>query len=124
MHRVSFESCFPVVWCFFVSGFLVQDDSGLPYSMLVSRGWQISLHGKYDVPIPPFKGAFQVALDRAYKAQHPPLLPFTFGYQYHDYRDERSNVMVGRRPIQTAQAEAEHAEGKGITLRPSSRRMR
>jgi len=107
-----------------VSGFLVQDDSGLPYSMLVARGWQINLHGKYDVPIPPFKGAFQAALDRAYKEQQPPLLPFTFGYQYHDARDERSNVMVGRRPIHTAQAEAEHGDAKGIALRSSSKRIR
>ena len=107
-----------------VSGFLVQDDSGLPYSTLVARGWQMRLHGKYDVPIPPFRRAFQVALDRAYKEQHPQTLPFTFGYQYHDYRDERSNAMVGRRPIQTAQAEADHADGKGIALRSTFRRLR
>lgn len=107
-----------------VSGFLVQDDSGLPYSMLVSRGWQMQLYGKYDVPIPPFKGAFQQALDRAYREQRPLTLPFTFGYQYHDYRDERSNVMVGRRPIQSAHAENETAYPRGITLRSSSRRVR
>lgn len=111
-----------------VSGFLVQDDSGIPYAMLEARGWNMRLYGKYDVPIPPFQRAFQVSLDRAYKSQMSAPLPFTFGYQYHDYRDERSNVMVGQRPLQTAQAESGAAElprqrTRGITLRPSTRRI-
>lgn len=80
-----------------LSGFLVQDDSGLPFSSLMARGWQVRLHGKYDVPIPPFQRAFQTALDQAYRTQAPAPLPFVFGYQYHDARDERSNVLVGRR---------------------------
>ncbi len=85
-----------------VSGYLVQDDSGLPYGLLAERGWQVRLHGRYDVPIPPFERAFQAALASAYSEQSPQLLPFTFGYQYHDYRDERSNVMVARVPTRGA----------------------
>ncbi len=88
-----------------VSGFLVQDDSGLPYPMLEARGWKMNLFGTYGVPIPPFQGAFQVSLDRAYKSQRTTPLPFVFGYQFHDARDERSNVMVGLRPLQTAQVD-------------------
>jgi len=109
-----------------VSGFLVQDDSGLPYPMLEARGWKMHLYGKYGVPIPPFQGAFQVSLDRAYKSQLTSPLPFTFGYQFHDARDERSNVMVGQRPLQTAEAEppAEAARGrKGLVLRASPKRV-
>lgn len=111
-----------------VSGFLVQDDSGLPYAMLESRGWKMQLYGRYDVPIPPFQGAFQVALDRAYKSQLSSPLPFTFGYQFHDYRDERSNVMVGQRPLQTAQAQVLQQQtarprSKGLALRSSPRRV-
>ncbi|MBI3370156.1 MAG: hypothetical protein HY017_00160 [Betaproteobacteria bacterium] len=79
-----------------VTGFLVQDDSGLPY-MALERGWDLQMHGRYDVPIPPFQGAFQAALDRAWKARQPAPLPFSFGYQYHDQRDERSHVIVGRK---------------------------
>ena len=110
------------------SGFLVQDDSGLPYAMLEARGWKLQLYGRYDVPIPPFQRAFQAGLDRAYKLQLTSPLPFTFGYQFHDYRDERSNVMVGQRPLQTAQADAASAEApragaKGIVLRSSPRRV-
>jgi hypothetical protein len=80
-----------------ISGFIVQDDSGLPFAMLENRGWKVHLHGRYDRPIPPFGGAFQVALNRAYKAQDPAPLPFTFGYQYHDFRDTRSNLIVAQR---------------------------
>ncbi len=80
-----------------VSRALVQDDSGLPYRTLVSRGWQMSLHGNYTVPIPPFEGAFQPALQAAYQAQHPESLPFAFGYSFQDQRDDRANLMVGRR---------------------------
>src|SRR6185503_16899352 len=79
-----------------ISGFIVQDDSGLPYAMLEKQGWRVRLYGRYDRPIPPFGRAFQVGLDRAYRAQQPARLPFTFGYQYRDLRDERSNLMVAR----------------------------
>ena len=80
-----------------VSGVIVQDDTGVPYAMLENRGWKVHLHGRYGRPIPPFGGAFQVGLSRAYKAQEPAPLPFTFGYQYHDFRDTRSNLIVAQR---------------------------
>jgi len=80
-----------------VSGYLVQDDSGVPYGMLASGGWEIRLHGTYAVPIPPFQRAFQPALASAYKAQHPDPLPFSFGYNFHDQRDERSHMIIGIR---------------------------
>lgn len=78
------------------SGFIVQDDSGLPFGSF-ARDWEVRVHGRYGVPIPPFKGAFQPALDRVWRVQSPEPLPFTFGYQYHDRRDERSHVIVARR---------------------------
>jgi hypothetical protein len=80
-----------------VSQFLVQDDSGLPYKTLVSRGWEFRLHGTYAVPIPPFEGAFQPTLQAAYRKQSPEPLPFDFGYHYSDRRDQRANVMIGRK---------------------------
>lgn len=103
-----------------ISGFLVQDDSGLPYSLLAARGWQMRLHGRYDVPIPPFERAYQASLATAYSEQRPEALPFTFGYQYHDSRDERSNVMVGRGPSREGLAGANEG-GKGVSLRTSGR---
>jgi hypothetical protein len=90
-----------------ISDFVVQDDSGLPYAMLDKHSWRVQLHGRYERPIRPFGGAFQDKLDRAYKAQHPAPLPFTFGYQYHDFRDARSNLIVARRTLVTAQLKAD-----------------
>ena len=90
-----------------VSGYLVQDDSGVPYGMLASSGWEVRLHGTYAVPIPPFQGAFQPALASAYKVQQPDPLPFTFGYNYRDQRDERSHMIIGIRTQQTASATIE-----------------
>jgi len=88
-----------------VSGYLVQDDSGVPYWALASGGWEIRLHGNYAVPIPPFEGAFQPALASAYKAQHPDPLPFSFGYNFRDQRDQRSHLIIGIR-IQRQQTAA------------------
>lgn len=108
-----------------VSGFLVQDDSGLPFDMLATRGWQMRLHGRYDVPIPPFQRAYQSALYRAYSDQTAKPLPFTFGYQFHDYRDERSNVMVGFGPSPEKRAAMiEEGAGKRFALRSTNRLTR
>jgi len=82
-----------------VSDFLVQDDTGLPYYTLQPRRWDVKLYGTYEVPIPPFERAFQPGLDKAYRAARPDPLPFEFGYNFSDKRDNRSNVLVGRRVL-------------------------
>ena len=102
-----------------VSGFLVQDDSGMPYGQLTARNWQVKLYGRYDTPIPPFQSAFQPALAKAYAEQKPDKLPFTFGYQFHDYRDERSNVMVARGPAVDRVAAGD--ANRGMSLRSSGK---
>jgi hypothetical protein len=107
-----------------VSQFLVQDDSGLPYKMLLSRGWQFRLHGTYAVPIPPFEGAFQPALEAAYRKQHPGPLPFDFGYHYHDKRDVRANMMVGHKTASRSLARLGSPQRSGMKLKTSSVRLR
>ena len=82
-----------------VSEFLVQDDTGLPFYTLQPKRWDIRLYGKYETPIPPFQSAFQSSLDKAYKSAQPSPLPFEFGYSYSDKRDNRSNVLVGRKTV-------------------------
>ena len=79
------------------SELLVQDDTGLPYALLLKRGWQLRVHGIYEVPIPPFEYAYQPALAAAYEKQKPKRLPFRFGYRLNRH-DNRSNLMVARRP--------------------------
>jgi hypothetical protein len=80
-----------------VSDFLVQDDTGLPFNALQPKHWDVHLYGTYETPIPPFQRAFQPTLDKAYRAARPDPLPFEFGYNFSDKRDNRSNVLVGRR---------------------------
>ncbi len=80
-----------------VSDFLVQDDTGIPYDSLLPKRWDVHLYGTYETPIPPFQRAFQPSLDKAYRAARPDPLPFEFGYNFSDKRDNRSNVLVGRR---------------------------
>jgi hypothetical protein len=82
-----------------ISRVFVQDDSGLPYGLLDKRAWEVQLYGRYGRPIPPFGGAYQPGLERAYGSQALVPLPFTFGYQYHDFRDHRSNLMIAHRTV-------------------------
>ena len=102
-----------------VSRFLVQDDSGLPYRTLVARGWQVRLHGNYTIPIPPFERAYQPALQAAYQAQHPDSLPFPFGYTFSDQRDDRANMMVGRK-VSLPRKVASLSRSQGPQLKYSS----
>jgi hypothetical protein len=80
-----------------VSAFLVQDDTGLPYGMLLKRGWELDFYGRYEMPISPFEYAYQPELARAFGARQPQSLPFFFGY-HRNRGDDRSHVMVARRP--------------------------
>ena len=79
------------------SQFLVQDDTGVPYSELTKRGWNMRVYGRYQEPIPPFERHFQQSLAEEYEIRNPKQLPFRFGYRRGDDGDERSNVMVGAR---------------------------
>jgi hypothetical protein len=79
-----------------VSGFLVQDDTGVPYAILAKRGWQLSVYGRYEVPIPPFERHYQPDLAEAYVTTNPQPLSFRFGYR-RSFGDDRSNVMVAQR---------------------------
>jgi hypothetical protein len=81
------------------SQFLVQDDTGVPYSELTQRGWNMRVYGRYQEPIPPFERHFQQSLAEQYEMHNPKQLPFRFGYRRGADGDERSNVMVGARPV-------------------------
>ena len=106
-----------------VSDFLVQDDTGLPYKLLRSPQWDMRLYGVYATPITPFERAFQPALDRDYRASRPDPLPFDFGYNYSDKRENRSNVMVGRKLVPH---DAPRSDGskRGSALKTASQLLR
>ena len=88
------------------SYYLVQDDTGVPYSELAKRGWTVRVFGRYQKPIPPFERHFQEALAEQYEIQRPAQLRFRFGYRRAGEGLERTNVMVGVRavPRQTSDA--------------------
>jgi hypothetical protein len=74
--------------------FLVQDDTGMPYEVLKTNGWDMQLFGGYRRPIQPFHWAYQPGLDAAYKSSSPQDLPFSFSYHW---RGGTSNAMIARR---------------------------
>ena len=84
--------------------FLVQDDTGMPYDVLKSNGWDMQLYGGYHKPIKPFKWAYQPGLEMAYKAANAPDLPFAFSYHW---RGGKSNAMIARRVAVQASAATE-----------------
>ena len=95
-------------------------DNGQSRSVTVGPGdTMYAISRRYDVPIPPFQYAYQPALAKAYAEQKPDKLPFTFGYQFHDYRDERSNVMVARGPVVEQRAGGD--ANRGMSLRSSGK---
>ena len=77
------------------SGYILQDDTGMPYPRLVKRGWEVRVFGRYEVPIPPFEGAFQQSLAAAYEQAKPEPLPFRFGYTRRT-GENRSNLMIAQ----------------------------
>lgn len=85
--------------------YLVQDDTGLPYPMLVKRGWQVEVHGRYEKPIPPFEYAYQPELARLYAARRPDPLPFLFGYR-RNVDGDRAHLMIARLGPRAARPDA------------------
>lgn len=77
-----------------VSEVLVQDDTGIPYGLLLDRRFEIRLFGQYAPPIRDFPYAYQEDLAAAYKqAGNVSALPFSFGYHW---KQGRSGLMVAR----------------------------
>jgi hypothetical protein len=99
-----------------VGTFLVQDDTGLPYPLLLKRGWQVEIYGRYERPIPPFEYAFQPALAKAFQTQKPESLPFLFGYR-RNVDVDRSHLMIARRsPPQAAKPGAQMVQDAPANL--------
>lgn len=61
---------------------IVQDDSGIPLSVLRSRDWQVIFFGNYTRPLDIFTKYDQPALRAAYERGSAFPLPFGFGYRW------------------------------------------
>ena len=79
------------------SAYILQDDTGIPYPMLVKAGWETRVFGRYLVPISPFEFHYQQALADAFETQRPDPLPFRFGYFKTGLKEDRSNVIIAAR---------------------------
>jgi len=77
------------------SGFLLQDDTGIPYRHLVKQGFAVTPYGTYKKPIPPFEPQYQQSLMDFYRSSQPQALPFRFGY-HTSLAENRSVLMIAR----------------------------
>ncbi len=76
------------------SELVVQDDTGIPYGVLVDRKFEIRLYGRYAPPIKEFPYAYQEDLAAAYgQAGKVSELPFSFGYHW---KVGSSGLMIAR----------------------------
>jgi len=76
------------------SELVVQDDTGIPYGVLVDRKFEIHLYGRYAPPIKEFPYAYQEDLAAAYgQAGKVSELPFSFGYHW---KVGSSGLMIAR----------------------------
>jgi len=76
---------------------IVQDDTGMPYRLLLADGFTISLYGQYERPVKLFENRYQKDLDDAFtSAGNTDPVPFPFGYNWR--KEGRSGVIVARRP--------------------------
>jgi hypothetical protein len=76
---------------------IVQDDTGMPYRLLLADGFTISLYGQYERPVKLFENRYQKDLDDAFaSAGSTDPVPFPFGYNWR--KEGRSGVIVAKRP--------------------------
>ncbi len=61
---------------------IVQDDSGIPLSVLRSKGWSLIFFGNYTTPLEIFTKYNQPALRSIYESGAAFPLPFGFGYRW------------------------------------------
>jgi hypothetical protein len=68
--------------------YLLQDDTGIPYSHFNEKNWTISLYGKYIMPVKVFEDMYQDDLKKAMDEKAEPV-EFRFGYT------KDANILLG-----------------------------
>jgi hypothetical protein len=77
-----------------ISGAVLQDDSGIPYSSFVPGAWRVQLYGAYQRPYGSFKWMEQKDLRAAYQQPNVKPLPMQIGY---GFRKAASNMLLAER---------------------------
>ena len=73
---------------------ILQDDTGIPATVLAEQNWQIRPYGRYKGPIKMFRGYHQKKLDQIFAAAEQKPLDFGIGYHYR--ADGSSMVLASR----------------------------
>jgi hypothetical protein len=100
------------------SAYILQDDTGIPYPMLVKAGWKTRVFGRYLVPISPFEFHYQQELADAFETQSPGPLSFRFGYFKTSVKEDRSNIIIATRATASSRARED-----GVAMRQASPRQ-
>ena len=74
--------------------FILQDDTGIPASVLSELNWHISPYGIYKGPIGMFRGFYQKRLEQIFSSGRQ--APLTFGVGYY-YRTSECNMILASR---------------------------
>jgi hypothetical protein len=75
---------------------IVQDDTGVPYRLLLQSGFEVTPFGQYEQPIKDFTAYHQADLEEAFdRSGGGKPLPFPFGYSW--YMQGRSGLVVALR---------------------------
>jgi len=77
------------------SDLILEDDSGIPLRFLPDDHWTLQLYGRYAGPIALFP---QPDLTKAFTQANPPMLGFSFGYQWHPSRSSLIIATVRQSP--------------------------
>ncbi len=76
------------------TGYLVQDDSGVPLRYFKPAIWKLAFHGYYNGPIGLFANRMQHDLKKSFDAGSTGKLPFSYGYVY---KPGQSNLMTAEK---------------------------
>jgi hypothetical protein len=72
--------------------YLLQDDTGIPYSYFNDKNWTVTLFGTYDKPVKVFTDMYQEDLKKAMDEKAKPI-DFRFGYT------KEANILLGIRKL-------------------------
>lgn len=74
---------------------LLQDDTGIPYTYIANKNWDLTLFGTYERPINLFHMNYQEDLKNAYDSLETKPLTFGIGYKYH--KNESTWMLISRK---------------------------
>jgi hypothetical protein len=74
---------------------LLQDDTGIPYTYIANKKWDMTLFGTYEKPINLFHMNYQEDLKNAYDSLEIKPLTFGIGYKYH--KNESTWMLISRK---------------------------